>query len=819
MKVLQYFGFQESSYERPNQNWVCGHRDAGNPCPLGPDGRGVCQATFECQPHKSETEERWECTRPATRGGSCEQGPLPDGTCCKALAKCNPQLSLRAKRGRAVRWAMALAVGFIVFLVAFNGDQRFLSPGPLSSVHSSLNSCQNCHANVAAGDFNWMQSIFVSADAPKDSAACSDCHKSGNEALKPHGLAESKLQAITKRHQAVSPISPEPILTNFRNAMFPVEEAVKNGVTCATCHKEHQGKKNDLKAMPDTQCQTCHVKQFNSFQDGHPEFTNFPFERRTRIIFDHAAHFAKYIPKTRTDGKVSGKLPETCANCHKIDGSKGLMVVKRYDTMCATCHAGQIAGAERASGPKGVTFLTLPGLDLTVLRERNADIGEWPEDAEAEISPMMKLLIGSDDKRREILDAVEKLDLLDLTDASDDDIAMVEKLVWEVKSLIYQFTAVKPRDAMKMLSPEMGGNINTGLLARLTANMPRDVMQGVQRDWLPNLPAEVLRRLQGQRLEPIEPVAADGTVAETAKTDGSDTPSQDSADGAGDDILAEDKGDDILSGGDDILAEDKGDDILPGSEDILAEDKGDDILSGSEDILAEDKGGDILAGNDDILADTNEGDILSGDTGAEEVTKAAESKSKPELPEPLDAEAWAETGGWYRQDFAVLYKPVGHRDDFMQAWLDYSGTQYGKDTARLAAPVFDMLSDKQAQGQCAKCHSVDGAGEESRRVNWKPFKVLRSSKKFTKFSHEPHFGQFKNKGCLACHVVDSDAKYTDTYKSLDPKVFVSNFKPVKQQQCSACHQPKIAGQSCVLCHVYHMDNVITPILTTRIPDK
>ncbi len=769
MKILQYFGFQQSDYERPNQKWVCGHRDAGRPCPLGPDGRGVCQATFECQPHKSEAEERWECRRPASRGGSCEQGPLPDGTCCKALAKCNPQLSLRAKRGRTVRWAVTLAIGFIVFLVAFNGDQRFLSPGPLSSVHSSLNTCQNCHANVAAGDFNWMQSIFVTADAPKDSAACSDCHKSGTETLSPHGLAENKLQAITRRHQAVSPINPEPIWANFRNAMFPVEEITENGVTCATCHKEHQGKKNDLKAMPDVQCQACHIKQFDSFQDGHPEFTSFPFERRTRIIFDHAAHFAKYIPKTKADGKVLGKLPETCADCHRTDGSKGLMVVKSYDTTCAACHAGQIAGTERATGPKGIALLTLPGLDLVVLRERNADIGEWPEDSEAEITPMMKLLIGWDDERRKMLDAVEKLDLLDLTDASDDDIALVEKLVWEVKSLVYQFKTVRPRDAMKMLGPEMGGNIDAGLLTRLTANMPRDVMQGVQRDWLPNLSAEVLRRMQGERLAPDLPVEAENAVVKTTETENPDASPQKNADGAGDDILS-------------------------GNEDILAEDKGDDILSGNEDILA-------------------------GDAGAEEAVKAAETENKPELPEPLDAEAWAEAGGWYRQDFAVLYKPVGHRDDFMQAWLDYSGKQYGQDTAKLAAPVFDLLSDKQAQGQCAKCHSVDGASDGSRSINWNPFEVDRASKKFTKFSHEPHFGQFKDKGCLACHVVDSDAKYADTYKSLDPKVFVSNFKPIKQQQCSECHQPKIAGQSCILCHVYHMDNVITPILTTRIPDK
>jgi len=234
-----------------------------------------------------------------------------------------------------------------------------------------------------------------------------------------------------------------------------------------------------------------------------------------------------------------------------------------------------------------------------------------------------------------------------------------------------------------------------------------------------------------------------------------------------------------------------------------------DILPGNDnDILAEEKDDSILPGNDD--------DILSDGTGSEVVAKTDERDSAPELPEPMDSELWAEAGGWYRQDFAVLYKPVGHRDGFMKAWLDYTGAQYGNDKVNLAAPIFDMMSARQAQGQCAKCHSIDSAIDNSRKVNWAPYKVLRSLEKFTKFSHEPHFGLFTDKGCTACHAINGQAKYRDTYKGLNPKIFQSNFKPVQQQQCSACHQTKAAGQSCSLCHVYHVDDVITPIMSTSV---
>ena len=35
----------------------------------------------------------------------------------------------------------------------------------------------------------------------------------------------------------------------------------------------------------------------------------------------------------------------------------------------------------------------------------------------------------------------------------------------------------------------------------------------------------------------------------------------------------------------------------------------------------------------------------------------------------VDPESWAEYGGWYRQDYAIFYRPTGHKDKFIYSWL------------------------------------------------------------------------------------------------------------------------------------------------------
>jgi hypothetical protein len=51
------------------------------------------------------------------------------------------------------------------------------------------------------------------------------------------------------------------------------------------------------------------------------------------------------------------------------------MAVAPFEKTCSACHIDQITGKERVSGPKGIAFLSLPGLDVATLKKKNADIG------------------------------------------------------------------------------------------------------------------------------------------------------------------------------------------------------------------------------------------------------------------------------------------------------------------------------------------------------------------------------------------------------------------------------------------------------------
>jgi len=222
-----------------------------------------------------------------------------------------------------------------------------------------------------------------------------------------------------------------PATIKLASAVFPLPSELDEAVLCATCHTEHQGPVFDLTRMADERCQACHVAKFSSLSDGHPDFHDFPYTRRTRIIFDHRSHFGRHFPEAG-----AGKAPASCNACHETDPTGTLMLAKSFAVTCKDCHIGQITGAQRAVGPKGIGVLSVPGLDIETLRERDVAIGEWPEFSEAGIVPVMELLLGVDDRYAKDLKVLQSMDLLDLTEASEDELAAVERIAWAVKSLL-----------------------------------------------------------------------------------------------------------------------------------------------------------------------------------------------------------------------------------------------------------------------------------------------------------------------------------------------------------------------------------------------
>src|SRR5262249_44376982 len=146
----------------------------------------------------------------------------------------------------------------------------------------------------------------------------------------------------------------------------------------------------------------------------------------------------------------------------------------------------------------------------------------------------------------------------------------------------------------------------------------------------------------------------------------------------------------------------------------------------------------------------------------------------------------AEYGGWYRQDYAIFYRPIGHKDKFVYSWLFLTGPQAPKGDTSPAAAVFDSLTRKDAQGACTKCHSVDDIPGRGRMVNFSPPSVASKQGRFTTFIHEPHLsvlenrgGAQENRGCLTCHSLEKERPYLKGYEQGNPRNFASSFGEVK----------------------------------------
>ncbi len=185
----------------------------------------------------------------------------------------------------------------------------------------------------------------------------------------------------------------------------------------------------------------------------------------------------------------------------------------------------------------------------------------------------------------------------------------------------------------------------------------------------------------------------------------------------------------------------------------------------------------------------------------------------------VDPESWAEYGGWYRQDYAIFYRPIGHKDKFIYSWLILTGLEAPKGDKTPAAAVFESLIAKDAQGSCTKCHSVDDIRGKGRLVNFSPPKPDMKQGRFTNFIHEPHLSVMKDRGCLTCHDLAKDRPYLKSYEQGNPQNFVSNFSTVKKDLCQTCHTSSAARQDCLTCHKYHVNGVVTPIMSTKLPTQ
>jgi hypothetical protein len=735
-------------------------------------------------------------------------------------------------------------------------------------------------------------------------------------AFNAHGASTEVLKQITKQLTKVAAETPAPQWARTQSIAFPTREVMTGGLSCATCHQEHQGVGFNLNKISNEKCGSCHVVKFDSFDGHHPKFENYPFERRTRIIYDHAEHFAKHFAEI-AEKYPARRIPATCSDCHNSHEDRRVMAVAPFEQTCTACHLNQIIGKERASGPKGVAFLTLPGIDLQTLKKKNAPIGEWPDASDAELTPFMKMVISRDERGRTLIKAVNGLNLQDLTEATDDQITTVTNLVWEIKGLFYALISGKASDVLADLDIGSGEKLSANLVADLTANMPRDVVISAQQQWLPNLATEMADRRGGWSTAitaagspPPEKPGSDGSeaapspgreaeVSETASVVKLDPPActvrvlgqcllskgrgdhaeaakakaaqPEGAAGKTDTENSKADGDEKTLSADEQPRATQPEGASGETDTTNAEADGDKapLSAGEQPSTAEPKQADEKSETADAESDANKETISADEPppkkaadqtddllfptederrAIEAAEKAAQTKgaagnaqedsdiapAEPQsgaapaisIESDVDPESWAEYGGWYRQDYAIYYRPTGHKDKFIYSWLILTGPHAPKGDASPAAAVFDLLTGKDAQGSCTKCHSVDDIPGKGRVVNFSPLSIESKRGSFTNFIHEPHFqavgigqriGILENRGCLTCHELEKGPTYLKSYEQGSPQKFVSSFGEVKKDLCQTCHNNSTARQDCLLCHKYHVNGVITPIMSTKIP--
>ena len=462
---LQDFSFNKSQYERPNQKKICGWSIHGKPCQIGPDAKGNCQAQYECVPYKEG--DRWLCTRPTNAGGKCESGPSATGECCNKTPRCVPIYSARAKRGKLIFRTVVFSVVLLVLILAGSWQSQFIDPGELSSKHHFDGvECAHCHVVDGDSTMQWVAAAFSTTDIRSKNAKCSACHQAGLNADKPHGLS---LQQLAK-HSGKTVAAEQDI------------------VACASCHKEHRGAKNSLLSVADGKCDNCHQNSQLDFQHQHTAFTQYPYTRRTRLAFDHAAHIKDYFKKEKS------KLlaPEKCSSCHELDIGKQNMLVKGFETACVNCHAKDTTGEKLDE--KGIAMISLPALDLETLSSHNLHIGYWPADLEdEELSPLMILLLSSDKELQPVLGLIAsgKLTLSDLSEQNKTTLLHVQRLVVAIKKFLFS-VSVQGQDALvdvlkKSLHKSLGEIESSSLVAKLPAELIRSVLAS----WMPKLSKEM----------------------------------------------------------------------------------------------------------------------------------------------------------------------------------------------------------------------------------------------------------------------------------------------------------------------------------------
>ena len=802
---LQDLSYKVSKYFRPMQKWQCGGLEDGSQCSLGPDKKGQCWLMYQCQPNKNG--DTWECTRSEQLGGKCKVGATPHGQCGQQRTPCKPVRNLRSRQVWFGAFALIIVTTIALATVVFDFWPSVTNAGQLSKHHAAFGyeDCTACHDVAAESRDTWVAKVF-SSHINQDSKNCLACHGLGDDPLNPHALPLAQLQTLSeKAGNKISDLSS----TNMSDklSMLSFAKALRGDqpaeLHCATCHIEHQGGMADITQISNQQCALCHTQEFDNFE-GHAAFSHYPAKRRTPVIFSHNSHFNKHF-------KEEDQLefaPQGCMTCHASDAFGEKMELTGFDQSCSACHAQETTAQSRA-GEKGIAMLAIPALDTDTLQQRGVDIGEWPAQSDAELTPLTVLLIAKTDKQ---LDAhsgrLNELDLFDLREASDEDLQLVYRFAWRLKQFYYE---LQRGGAISLLAAD-----DTALLQRqrLWGLLSPNLVDAVVASAFPKLEFEVEAWLQtGTPVFKVNKAPEKNTSAPAEKVVSDSAGDDDWLSGIATDdsenLFAEDGDSSDILNEDDLLGE-----ASPDSQDLFAEagDESDilndgDLLgegsSDSQDLFAEAEDESDILNDDDLLGEAS---ALFDD---DEVVEQAETKQT--LPKQLSLEDRANVGGWFYEAYTLRYRPSGHADWLIKTWVDYLLDGVASN-AQVLSLRNTFISEDQP-GACFKCHSVETNDESNSglKVNWYGIRTQANVHGFNRFAHKSHLELVSHppsgssmQGCQSCHTLNTDSDSSQSYKELDASVFESDYFDLKNETCATCHEKEEALQTCTLCHNYHI---------------
>ncbi|WP_047814544.1 hypothetical protein [Rhodopirellula islandica] len=693
---------------------------------------------------------------------------------------------------------LALLAVAMVILFATRMTPKVIQPGNLTTAHSQILSgelaqdrCAACHQNATSN--RWLATASeASGSAPNTDKGlfslaswirggqhadlptvpmtdlCLNCHEQQmprQSARWAHNLSpeirdELTLAALEKRDGKTFDLEAslreaEASQNNLSLQTVSRTSAFQNNLACSICHQEHHGADADLAAITDSRCQTCHVNQFGSFAESHPEFGQWPYQPTSNIHFDHGRHAKIHFPseaekqhsgaeKKNSEAEKNSGDPATsnrfatfdCKACHigpsfssfDLDSTDPVMTTLPYEIACAQCHDSSLR-VQIAEGPSLLQLPTLP-------EDIAAQVAEWPElatgFADGTVDGWMALMLRTETSES----ALRRFQ-------------RVEAANWD--SPIVQVEAVSLAKAITQLSQDLATSGQDALMQRL-----RDagVEEQIAQPLVESFPPQLIRDAMGVWFRGVPPMPATSPEAE---------PVADSGFGLLDNELDRD----------------------PAELDPL---------------LANDP----LLTVDPLLAD----DPLTA-WGASEESSTLPTKIDwaAELAARYDAAKTQSFGGWYRDDLtmSIRYRGKGHSDAVLRSMIEI--------IQRLPAddPLRETMLAQPAVQACAACHQVNanpGSEPTLASMRWRAFQAKTNGDRLTHFSHTPHLNIQGLQDCRHCHQLGTTNPANAVHMEGESPVELSpEFLPMTKANCASCHTKSAAGDHCTRCHRYHVHDV------------